>query len=214
MTDDRTQARKEAAELLGVDVERLSPADALRCDMIASLRLVIDAEQSAVLSGNQADLGKLNTAVTSLIALLPNRELPAQEANEPDPRTIMWQTYLGMRRRGALAGEGLDGLKLTVERLQAENAALKAQLAGLPAPAATAEPAPAPDNVVPLRASAPVAPPKQPANWDSVVNGVWKPPEARVPAPAAPPEPAPQAPQYELAPPEPWRAFLGKPPFV
>src|SRR5262249_22805203 len=104
MTDDRTQARKEAAELLGVDVERLSPADALRCDMIASLRLVIDAEQSAVLSGSQADLGKLNTAVTSLIALLPNRELPPPPAaDEPDPRQIMWATYIGMRRRGELA---------------------------------------------------------------------------------------------------------------
>jgi hypothetical protein len=61
--DDRSQARREAAALLGVDIDHLSPADGLRIDMVSALRLVIDHEQATVLSGNQADLGKLNVAV-------------------------------------------------------------------------------------------------------------------------------------------------------
>ena len=188
MTDDRTQARKEAAELLGVDVEHLSPADALRCDMIASLRLVIDAEQSAVLSGNQADLGKLNTAVTSLIALLPNRELPAQEANEPDPREIMWETYLGMRRRGELANacSTYEGRQRRIAELEAKVVALEAQLAGVPDEPTTVLSSAA-DNVVPMRpSSAPAAA-----------------------APAAPEEEFEEVVVTEavLGQPEPWRPF-------
>ena len=70
--DDRTQARREAATLLGVDIDHLSAADGLRVDMVSALRLVIDSEQaSPFFSGGSADLGKLNVAVQSLIALLP-----------------------------------------------------------------------------------------------------------------------------------------------
>ena len=39
----------------------------------------IDHEQASILDGGSADLGKLNVAVQSLIALLPGRELPAPE---------------------------------------------------------------------------------------------------------------------------------------
>jgi hypothetical protein len=45
----------------------------------------------------------------------------------------MWRTYLEARRRGALAGQGYDGLKLTVERLQAELASKDARIAELEA---------------------------------------------------------------------------------
>jgi hypothetical protein len=41
-SDDRSQARREAAILLGVDIEHLSAADSLRVDMVSALRLVID----------------------------------------------------------------------------------------------------------------------------------------------------------------------------
>jgi hypothetical protein len=115
MANDRSQARREAAILLGVDVEHLSAADGLRVDMISALRLVIDSEQASVLSGGQADLGKLNVAVQSLIALLPNRELPEPASSRPDPRGIMLETYKRMRQRGAAVGQGYDGLKLRVE---------------------------------------------------------------------------------------------------
>jgi hypothetical protein len=161
--DDRTQARREAATLLGVDIERLTAADSLRVDMISALRLVIDSEQATILTGGSADLGKLNVAVQSLIALLPNRELPESAASRVDPRAHMWAVYSEMRRRGADVGQGYDGLKLENERLRAEIAELKA--AG-PAPASDAPPPaapPAPSNVVPLSrpsaAAAPASPP-------------------------------------------------------
>jgi hypothetical protein len=165
-SDDRAQARREAATLLGVDVERLSPADNLRVDMVSALRLVIDSEQASILSGGSADLGKLNVAVQSLIALLPNSKLPESapvDGGPTDPRTIMWENYKRMRDRGALHGEGYDGLKLENERLKAKIAELEA--AGVPAPdepgASSGANAPVGgSNVVPLsRAPSPPAAP-------------------------------------------------------
>ena len=49
----------------------LGLGSSLRVDMVSALRLVIDSEQASILSGGSADLGKLNVAVQSLIALLP-----------------------------------------------------------------------------------------------------------------------------------------------
>jgi hypothetical protein len=184
MADDRAQARREAAILLGVDIEHLSAADGLRVDMVSSLRLVIDAEQAAILTGNSADLAKLNIAVQSLIALLPGKELPEPMSSRPDPRQIMLETYKRMRERGAQFGLGYDGLKLENERLRAEIAALKA--AGAPAPdepsaAPAAPPAPG-GNVVPLK-----------------------------PAQAAPEEEYEDVVVTEVVTgePEPWRSFIG-----
>jgi hypothetical protein len=125
MADDRAQARREAATLLGVDIDHLSPADGLRIDMVSALRLVIDSEQASILSGGSADLGKLNVAVSSLIALLPGRELPEPkpvDGGPNDPRTIMWETYLAMRKRGELADptstyEGMKGERSCGPRL-------------------------------------------------------------------------------------------------
>jgi hypothetical protein len=191
--DDRTQARREAATLLGVDIEHLSAADGLRIDMIAALRLVIDSEQASILSGGQADLGKLNVAVQSLIALLPNRELPEPapvDGGPNDPRVHMWNTYKQMRDRGADVGQGYDGALKRIATLEAEIAALKA---GAPAPdlvapetsGARAQPL-LPDNVVPMPrpSSAPAAgptvtnvtvaaPPSAPA-YDYNANQDWK----------------------------------------
>src|SRR5882757_9139146 len=106
-SDDRSQARREAAILLGVDLEHLSAADGLRVDMISALRLVIDHEQATVIVGGSADLGKLNVAVASLIALLPNRELPppAVEHAHGDPRQLLYDAYMQMRERGGIGDE-------------------------------------------------------------------------------------------------------------
>jgi hypothetical protein len=156
MADDRAQARREAATLLGVDIDHLSAADGLRVDMISALRLVIDSEQATVLAGGSADLGKLNVAVQSLIALLPGRELPAPASSRPDPREAMWKIYSEMRARGAQFGLGYDGLKLKVEALEAELARKDAQIAELQAASATAPSPQPPDNVVRLsRGSSP-----------------------------------------------------------
>jgi hypothetical protein len=132
VTDDRSQARSEAAALLNVDIEHMSPADGLRVDMISALRLVIDHEQASVLSGGSADLGKLNVAVQSLIALLPGSELPAPERDDhPDPRKEMFRVYMEMRTRGEVPPEG--HFQHRIGELEAENAELRARLGLAPA---------------------------------------------------------------------------------
>jgi hypothetical protein len=130
--DDRSQARHEAAALLGVDIDHLSAADSLRIDMVSALRLVIDHEQASVLSGGSADLGKLNVAVQSLIALLPGRELPAPESQREDPREVMWQLYKTMRERGEIGLKALPegGADARIAELTHENERLRARLAG------------------------------------------------------------------------------------
>jgi hypothetical protein len=180
--DDRSQARREAAILLGVDIENLSAADGLRVDMVSSLRLVIDHEQANILSGNSADLGKLNVAVQSLIALLPNRELPEPSSSRSDPRQIMLETYMAMRARGAAAGQGYDGLVLKVKALEAELASKDAEIARLTGATTDAPtlvetvPAPAGGNVVPLPKppSAPAAPRTTAPQYDYNANSGWK----------------------------------------
>jgi hypothetical protein len=122
-SDDRSQARREAAVLLGVDIEHLSAADSLRVDMVSALRLVIDHEQASVLAGGSADLGKLNVAVQSLIALLPGRELPAPASSRPDPRKVMFEKLMEMRRAGQIPDEGL--LQARINELEAENERLR-----------------------------------------------------------------------------------------
>jgi hypothetical protein len=126
--------------------------------MISALRLVIDHEQATVLDGGSADLGKLNVAVASLIALLPNRELPqpAVEHARDDPRKLLFDQYMAMRARGGISDEGkwVD----EIEALKAEVAELKARLAGKsehPDVPVMVERVPAPRgaNVVPLKAN-------------------------------------------------------------
>jgi len=92
---------------------------------------VIDNAGATVLNGGSTDLGRLITATESLIALLPNRELPkpAPRADDPnDPRKIMWETYLSMRRRGELADpeSTFEGRGRRIAELEAKIAELEA----------------------------------------------------------------------------------------
>ena len=59
MTDDFERARLEAAELLGLDPDKLTPGDRLRCGLISALRAAVDDELAKVTSSRSADLGKL-----------------------------------------------------------------------------------------------------------------------------------------------------------
>jgi hypothetical protein len=106
--------------------------------MVSSLRLVIDHEQASVLSGSSADLGKLNIAVQSLIALLPGRELPSPSDNHPDPREVMWEIYKQMRERGEIGLKALPegGADARIAELEAEIVELKELLAGKTLPLA------------------------------------------------------------------------------
>jgi hypothetical protein len=196
------RAKREAAILLGVDIEHLSAADSLRVDMVSALRLVIDHEQGCVLSGGQADLGKLNVAVASLIALLPGRELPEPapvDGGPNDPRTIMWENYKRQRDRGADVGQGYDGLVRKVKTLEAELASKDARIAELEA--ALAGSVPLPPNAVKLSTRNDNPSPSANRNHGSV--------SADAPPPAA--ASAPRTVDVNALPPaepEPWRAFV------
>ena len=127
--DDLLKGRRESASLIGLDADNLSPADTLRCDLISTLRLVIDDAGASILRGGSTDLGRLITATESLIKLLPGRELPkaAPPADDPnDPRKIMLATYMSMRRRGEIAGPeySRDAALKRIAELEAKIAAM------------------------------------------------------------------------------------------
>jgi hypothetical protein len=69
---DYEALRAETARMLGLDLAAdLSPADGLRLDLCALLRLSLDALQGAALAGREVDLGKLQTCYAMLQKLLP-----------------------------------------------------------------------------------------------------------------------------------------------
>jgi hypothetical protein len=186
-SDNLLRSRQEAALLLRLDPQNLSASDALRCDLIATLRLSIDSAQADALEGRAADLGRLIVATESLVKLLPS-EPPKPASSSPSPQEIMWRTYKQMRDRGADVGQGYDGKVKQVEALQSEVEQLKGEIEQLKAQLAGS--VPLPDNVVKMSLRNDIPSPSAPASA----------------APAAPPEPAP--PQYQLVPAdEPWRPY-------
>jgi hypothetical protein len=148
MSDVYSKARREIIALFRWDADKLSPDQTLRLDCAVALRLALDDLQGRVVRGESIDVAKMLTAADALSRLLPPAALaaPPEDANAPDPRTVMWETYLGMRRRGECADptSTYEGRMAEIERLQAEIAALRAG-------GATAHPAalPLPDaNVI------------------------------------------------------------------
>jgi hypothetical protein len=146
-SDDLLRSREESALLLRLDPSNLSPSDALRCDLIATLRLSIDSAQADALEGRAADLGRLIVATESLVKLLPS-EPPKPESQRDDPRVVLWNIIKEGRDRAALGFDGYDGKVRQVEALQAEVAALKAELAGEPAPALLTSASPSREKVI------------------------------------------------------------------
>jgi hypothetical protein len=187
-SDDLLRSRQEAALLLRLDPSNLSPSDALRCDLIATLRLSIDSAQADALEGRAADLGRLIVATESLVKLLPS-EPPKPESQRDDPRVVLWNIIKEGRDRAALGFEGYDGKVRQVEALQAELASRDAEIerlkAGAPAPAdvpTLVERVPAPaGNVVPIskpqpkHSAAAAAPaPRPAAAYDYDTNRSWR----------------------------------------
>jgi hypothetical protein len=172
-SNDLQRSRQEAALLLRLDPSNLSPSDALRCDLVATLRLSIDAAQSDALEGRAADLGRLIVATESLVKLLPS-EPPQPASRSADPRQIMWETYISMRRRGELAASYLSPQQ-RLEVARAKVAEIEAELAALaPLPdepgASGGAHASAGDNVVPLRE--PPSAPSKPAPTPRATGGL------------------------------------------
>jgi hypothetical protein len=192
MSDVYVKARSEIIALFGWNVDKLSPDQTLRLDCAVALRLALDDLQGRVVRGESIDVAKMLTAADALSRLLPPAALaaPPEEANTPDPRTIMWETYLGMRRRGELfdLASTFEGRGRRIAELEAEVAALKAAAA-----------APREDSKMSC---------DLPADAGARVGNVVKLRDnpVRRAAPAAPPKPEP--PQYELVPAnEPWRPY-------
>jgi hypothetical protein len=134
-SDDLQRSREEAALLLRLDPQNLSPSDALRCDLIATLRLSIDSAQADALDGRAADLGRLIVATESLVKLLPS-EPPKAASSHVDPRQRMWETYSAMRERGEAfeRTQVVPGLQARIAELEAEIAQLKGEGPPEPSP--------------------------------------------------------------------------------
>jgi hypothetical protein len=191
-TEEYLAARRESCRLLGLNADDLTPHEMIRADLATVLRLWLDGSQSALLAGGSADPVKLLSVVEALTKLVPETE---HKSRGEDPRKIMWQTYLGMRRRGELADpmSTFEGARAEVERLRARVAELEAGVA-MPvegAPPAPAAPAPG-GNVVPMSRPPSSAPPKpvppSPAAASAVLGDL-----------VAVVDPSPQ---------EPWREFI------
>jgi hypothetical protein len=173
MSDVYAKARSEIIALFGWDANSLSPDQTLRLDCAVALRLALDDLQGRVVRGESVDVARMLTAADALSRLLPPAALAAPPPeHRVDPRQVMWQTYLGMRRRGDLAGDenSFDFQRRRRLELEAEVEQLKAQLAGS---------VPLPPNAVKLRkdnpspsapASAAPAAPSPPAK--PFVNGL------------------------------------------
>src|SRR5262249_34466612 len=89
-----SEARRKSAALLNLNPGDLSPAGALKCDMVSALRLVIDDELARATSGSGADLGKLITAVEHLAGILKEAHPTRSDDGIPaiykkDPYVVM-----------------------------------------------------------------------------------------------------------------------------
>jgi hypothetical protein len=162
------KARGEVASMLGyTDLDNLSPEQSTRLDIGTSLRVLLDHQSGRLLRGEILDARELLLASDALAKILPPLREPPPPTNCPDPRQLMWETYIGMRRRGEAAD-----LTSTFEGRGRRIAELEAKVAELEAGVHQCTPPPLPDNVVQLRDN----------------------PERRAAPhpPAAPPKPAPQ----------------------
>src|SRR5262249_62293427 len=70
MNDDVSRARAESAALLNLNPDELSPAAALKCDLVSALRAVLDDELAKATSGSGADLNRLVVAVEHFVGFL------------------------------------------------------------------------------------------------------------------------------------------------
>jgi hypothetical protein len=172
------KARSEIIALFGWNVDKLSPDQTLRLDCAVALRLALDDLQGRVVRGESVDVARMLTAADALSRLLPAAALAAPPPeHRVDLRQVMWETYLGMRRRGEVPPEGLTAAKISA--LESEVEQLKVQLAGktsehsdIPTLVETV-PVPAGDNVVKLPRLNPPAAPAAP-QYDYNANQDWK----------------------------------------
>jgi hypothetical protein len=74
--------RVSTAQMLGLDLANLSPAEGLRLDLTVLLRLQLDALQGLALAGQDIDLSRLQSCYVMLSKLLPQAVEAPPEARE------------------------------------------------------------------------------------------------------------------------------------
>jgi hypothetical protein len=158
---DLESARRESAELLSLDPDKLTPAQALKCDLVSALRLVIDDELGRATSGSGADLSKLIVAVDHLTTFMKDAR-PAEVEHDPfedvDPHKHLedmlrryWEAKVATEAEAE--AERIERGELTeTEALRAENALLKDENAHLRGTKPRALPAPDSEVMKPLNA--------------------------------------------------------------
>jgi hypothetical protein len=212
MSDVRTvyqRARIETAKLLGYgdNLDGLSAEQSTRLDLAVALRIALDDQAAKVLRGESADVSKLLSASEALSKLLPPAVLasPPPAANAPDPREVMWQTYLSMRRRGELAESHLSPQQ-RLEAARAKVAAIEAEIAaGSPAITPPTSDIVPPGEIGECYAGMRPGPDDPPKRRPVVIEG------KATPAPAAPAaDVVDLRAGYSDGPAEPWRDYLNR----
>jgi hypothetical protein len=129
------KARTEIIGLFGWNAGVLAPDQMLRLDCAVALRLALDDLQGRLIRGEPIDMSRMLTASEALAKLLPPAVLasPPPEHDRDDPRQLLFEMYMQMRERGALAGEGYDGRVVRIAELEAEVERLTAELTALKA---------------------------------------------------------------------------------
>jgi hypothetical protein len=115
-----TKARAEIIALFGWNADSLSPDQTLRIDCACALRLALDDLQGRIVRGESADVARMLTASEALSRLLPPAVLATPPSEQRDDRDAAVAPLLKLFRY----------LHESVHTLSAENARLKAQLAG------------------------------------------------------------------------------------
>ena len=140
--NDLERARRESAEMLGLNPDGLTPADRLRCELIAALRAAVDDELAKTVDARSADLAKLIVAVEALTRFLaeakPDNPHRPDEGDDPHERLMRIIDNWIANDEAEKAERVAAGLPANeTEALRLENASLReevARLRGLPAP--------------------------------------------------------------------------------
>jgi DNA-directed RNA polymerase specialized sigma54-like protein len=163
MSDDPARdyevLRRQTAAMLNLDLADLSPADGLRLDLTALLRLSLDSLQGAALAGREVDLSRLQSCFAMLQKLLPQSVAAPQLREDFSARRKLTELI------NNIAEVIEDDESAQITELEAEVAQLKAEIDGknatiialggsIAAKQAVVEQAPSPSP-------APAAPPEQ-----------------------------------------------------
>jgi hypothetical protein len=126
--DKPKQDLRSAALLLGLDADKLTEADTLRCQLVSTLRGAIDHEQARTEAGSSADLAKLVTAIEALTKLLPasvTAPPPVKRRSQEDAFKFFGD-IIDMIMKSADVHAPLDGT--SYEALRQENGLLRLAL--------------------------------------------------------------------------------------